>query len=78
MHMGNLLEPLLDTLCYVNRPYILKGNELQRVLEELRNVANNLSGSRYENGNNFTDQEFYSLSTRITIRNKKTLIDVSL
>ncbi|KYN12400.1 hypothetical protein ALC57_15429, partial [Trachymyrmex cornetzi] len=43
-------------------PYLLQGNELQDVLRELRNVANNASNSRYDNENNFTDEEFYSLS----------------
>ena len=26
--MGKRLEPFLDTLRFINRPYILKGNEL--------------------------------------------------
>lgn len=59
---GYLFDELLDLLRFVNRPYTLKGNELKSILEELRNVANNASRSKYDNENNFTDEEFSSLS----------------
>ena len=59
---GNLLQPLLETLRFVNRPYSLKGTQLKNFLQELRNVANNISFSKFHNENNFSDTEFSSMS----------------
>ena len=58
----NLPNQKIDLLRFVNRPYILKGNELENILEELRSCANNTFRLEYENENNFTDEEFSSLS----------------
>lgn len=59
---GYLLRPLINNLRYVNRPYALKGNELKIFLEELRNTANTICFVKYENENNFSDEEFSTLS----------------
>lgn len=59
---GNLLQPLLETLRFINRPYVLKGTPLKNFLQELRNVANNIAVSRFDNENNFSDEEFSSMS----------------
>lgn len=55
---GLLLEELLDGLCFVDRPYVIKGIQLKQFLEELLHNANSMFVSRYDNENNFTDEEF--------------------
>lgn len=55
---GLLLEELLDGLRFVDRPYVIKGIQLKQFLEELLHNANSMFVSRYDNENNFTDEEF--------------------
>lgn len=59
---GNLLQVVLEGLRFVNRPYIIKGTQLKYFLQQLRNVANNIAVSRFDNENNFSDSEFSSMS----------------
>lgn len=59
---GLLLEELLDGLRFVDRPYVIKGTHLKQFLEELRHNANSMFVSRYDNENNFTDENI--LQTR--------------
>ena len=55
-----LLQELLQNLCFVNRPYVIVGTQLKPLLEELKN--NCTSGTKYDNENNFTDDEFATMS----------------
>lgn len=59
---GNLLQVVLEGLRFVNRPYIIKGTQLKYFLQQLRNVANNIAVSRFDNENNFSVSEFSSMS----------------
>ncbi|EZA54546.1 hypothetical protein X777_05526, partial [Ooceraea biroi] len=51
---------LLPGLQSINRPYVIRGQELQIFLQQLRTMANNQE--RYEDENCFSDNEFKSIT----------------
>lgn len=53
---GFILQPLLLGLQFVNRPYVIKGPQLQLFLQGLRKVANNIK--RIDDENSLSDEEF--------------------
>lgn len=57
---GFFLQALLSGLRSINRPYVLKGLQLQKFLQGLRNVARDQR--RFVDENSFTDAEFESFS----------------
>ncbi|XP_043262240.1 uncharacterized protein LOC122403027 [Colletes gigas] len=57
---GHILQPLLSALRYINRPFVIKGQQLQAFLQALRDVAN--SKSCYDNENCFTDDDFKTVT----------------
>ena len=57
---GHILQPLLSALRYINRPFVIKGQQLQTFLQALRDVAN--SKSCYDNENCFTDDDFKTVA----------------
>ncbi|KAJ8688486.1 hypothetical protein QAD02_024281 [Eretmocerus hayati] len=57
---GQLMPEFLDGLRFVNRPLRIAGTVLRPFLDELRD--NCTTGTRYENENNFTEEEFATLS----------------
>lgn len=61
---GVLLSHLLLGLRFVNRPYVIRGPELQVFLQSLREMAISMTGIEDENG--ITDKEFkyYCLVTK--------------
>lgn len=59
---GFMLDVLLGGLRYFDRPIILRGPELRSFLQCLRELAVNGVQKRYENENNFSDDEFEALS----------------
>ncbi|XP_018372832.1 PREDICTED: uncharacterized protein LOC108767426 [Trachymyrmex cornetzi] len=58
---GFLLQPLHAGLRSINRPYVIKGQELQEFINELRNNA--LSSSKYEDEEDFDDEEFHAMTS---------------
>lgn len=66
---------VLDTLRSVNRPYFIRGQQLQCFLEQIRNVFN--TQDRFNDENNFTDEEFKSISPidKVQFRNLHTYCD---
>lgn len=60
--MGLLSDILLQGLRYINRPYILQGQQLQILLQGLREQAIYLSRHRFDNENCFTENEFNTIS----------------
>ena len=52
---GFLLRPLHADLRFINIPYIIPGQELQELIQQLRKVA--LESSKYEDQENFDDDE---------------------
>lgn len=57
---GYFLEPLLAGFQFINRPYVLKGREIQMLFEGLRNAANDKR--RFSDEHCFTNDEFSSFS----------------
>ncbi|XP_032687208.1 uncharacterized protein LOC116851665 [Odontomachus brunneus] len=57
---GFILPLLLSDLLFINRPFVIKGQQLQVFLQALRNVANNKN--HYEDENSFTEDEFKSIA----------------
>ncbi|KMQ84797.1 vacuolar protein sorting-associated protein 13c [Lasius niger] len=57
---GLLPRLLLAGLRSINRPYVIKGPQLQIFLQQLRNVANNQN--KFENETSFSEDEFKSIS----------------
>jgi len=57
---GFFLQALLPGLRSINRPYVIKGPQLQMFLQGLRNVARDQR--RFVDENSFTDAEFKSFS----------------
>lgn len=57
---GFILSPLLPSLRFINKPYIINGQQLHLFLQELRNVA--INSTRFEDEHSFTDEEFHSIS----------------
>jgi len=57
---GFFLQVLLPGLQSINRPYVIRGKELQIFLQQLRNMA--INQERYENENCFSDNEFQSIT----------------
>lgn len=55
---GYLLPPLLFGLRFVNRPYLIRGPQLQIFLQSLRDVARSMT--RIEDEYSFNDEEFKS------------------
>ncbi|OXU16519.1 hypothetical protein TSAR_008926 [Trichomalopsis sarcophagae] len=53
---GFLLPPLLLGLRFINRPYVIRGLELQIFLQALRDVARTMT--RIDDENSLTDEEF--------------------
>jgi len=59
---GIIIENLIPGLRYINRPYIIRGQELQAFLEFLENLKNAVrSRPRLEKINNLTNVEFHCL-----------------
>lgn len=56
---GLLLRDLLLGLRFINRPYLIKGRELQIFLQEFRITA---TKSKYDNVHDLTDEEFETIS----------------
>ncbi|XP_011263507.2 uncharacterized protein LOC105255738 [Camponotus floridanus] len=59
-HNGLLLQYLLGGLKFVNRPYVIRGQQLQIILQELRRA--NQNSCSYNDENSFTDEEFKSIT----------------
>lgn len=62
-HLDNnnfIPQPFLLGLSFINRPYVIKGQQLQAFLQGLRSVAKNQA--RFVDENSFTDVEFESFS----------------
>lgn len=55
-----LLQFLLEGLRFINRPYVICGQQLQIILQELQTVCQN--GCSYNDKNSFTDEEFKSIA----------------
>lgn len=60
---GYLLDVLHAGLRYVNRPYILKGMQLQQFMEGLREAAKKHTSRDFEDINSFSNEEFISLTS---------------
>lgn len=48
----------MDQLRYINRPYLLKGNELLIFLQSLRESSLNTERNKYENELSVSEEEF--------------------
>lgn len=59
---GFIKSELLDHLRYVNRPYILKGNDLQVFLQALRDNALKSETNKYENESLISDEELINIT----------------
>lgn len=59
---GFIKSEFLDQLRYVNRPYILKRNELQVFLQALRENALKTETNKYENELLISDEEFFAIA----------------
>lgn len=72
---GYLLRILLNGLRSINRPYIIKGPQLQIFLQELKNVAN--TQKKFKDETCFTDEEFICVTpiTKIQFLNLFTYCD---
>lgn len=57
---GFFLQVLLPGLQSINRPYVIRGEELQIFLQQLRNMA--INQERYEDENCFSNNEFQSIT----------------
>lgn len=57
---GLFHEPLIAGFNSINRPYVLRGNQIQMFFQGLRNAA--LNANKYEHEDNFSDEDFKCLS----------------
>lgn len=60
---GEVLDALVNGLQSLNRPYLLRGEELLNFLQGLRACANKHINVRYENETDFSDDEFKYLTS---------------